>query len=145
MKNGSFLWNLAPITDWSFSPLNSPSRKRQATCGSNKGSKPHFDPRWWTYWAAFCQELACKPTVKKDYIIFLVSPQPEAWPLKRWLFRGWKKELFTTSLKMFFLRFVCEGGREGGEHVVIFWSTRIQSCLLPHHCYSIQKRIEARL
>lgn len=40
-----------------------------------------------------------------------------------------------TSFKMFFLRFVCEGGREGGEHTVIFWSMRIRICLLyPNFC-----------
>ena len=40
-----------------------------------------------------------------------------------------------TSFKMFFLRVVCEGGREGGEHTVIFWSMRIRICLLyPNFC-----------
>lgn len=37
-------------------------------------------------------------------------------------FRRGKKGLFTNSLKMFLLRFVCEIGREGGERTVIFQS-----------------------
>lgn len=143
LMKGNSPQNLAPTTDQPGSPWDSPQQEGTTHLWVSKGTRTQFRPRWRTYWAALCQELDWSLLWKKTLSSSRISTNLKHKHFLKWSFKRGKKGLFTASLKILILRFVCEGSREGGEHTLIFSSMRIKFCSFSLSCYSIEKTIEA--